>query len=144
MKQTDKEYPHLKEYAAELAELEKAPPATIELPALAAIALISHVQLATRHPSVAGKHGLTKIAIDAARQLQGLFNTESATYKVLELGWNPEEDLPLPQDDYPDYDPYYESYDAYVGEAIIDRFLDPEQETATYSEEVVDQYKDPE
>jgi len=52
MKQTDKEYPHLKEYAAELAGLENTPPATIELLPLAAIAIISHIQLATRHPQI--------------------------------------------------------------------------------------------
>ena len=89
------EYPYLKEYAAELTELENAPPTAIELPPLAAIAIISHIQLAIRHPSVAGKDGLTQIAINVARQLQDLFNRESTTYKVLELGWKPEEDIPF-------------------------------------------------
>lgn len=84
----------LKQYAAELAELEKAPPAAIELPPLAAIALIGHVQLATRHPELANDKGLTKVAIDVALQLQALFNPESTVYKVLELGWDAESDLP--------------------------------------------------
>jgi len=89
------DYPNLKEYAAELTELENAPPTAIKLHPLAAIAIISHIQLAIRHPSVAGKDGLTQIAIDVARQLQDLFNPESTTYKVLELGWKPEEDIPF-------------------------------------------------
>ena len=92
------EYPSLKEYAAELTELENSPPTAIELHPLAAIAIISHIQLAIRHPSVAGKDGLTQIAIDVARQLQDLFNPESTTYKVLELGWKPEENIPFAQE----------------------------------------------
>ncbi|MEG4547449.1 hypothetical protein QUB64_32580, partial [Microcoleus sp. Aus8_D2] len=89
-------YPDLKQYAVELAELENAPPAPIQLPPLAAIAIISHIQLATRHPSVLDKEGLTKMAIEVARQIQELFDKESAIYKVLELGWSPDEDRLLP------------------------------------------------
>lgn len=83
----------LKQYATELAQLEKAPPAAIELPPLAAIAIVSLVQFASRHPSLVDNN-LAKIAIDAAIQLQALFNPESTVYKVLELGWNPDADLP--------------------------------------------------
>ncbi|WP_293126875.1 hypothetical protein [Microcoleus sp. bin38.metabat.b11b12b14.051] len=86
-------YPDLKQYAAELADLENAPFCPIELPPLAAIAIISQIQLATRHLSVSDNEGPTKMAINVARQLQDLFNKESATYKVLELGWNPGDDL---------------------------------------------------
>lgn len=45
--------PHIKQYAAELAELENASPAAIELYLFEAIAVISVVQLGSRHPSVA-------------------------------------------------------------------------------------------
>jgi hypothetical protein len=69
-------------------------PASIELPPIAAIAIISHIQLATRHPEVKKDNDFTKIAIGIARQLQELFNPESATYQILKLGWNPEEDRP--------------------------------------------------
>lgn len=92
--------PDLKQYAAELAELENAPPAAIELSPLEAIAIISHIQLATRHPWVTADCGLTKIAIDTARQLQDLFSPESATYKVLELGWNSEKDILVEKTDF--------------------------------------------
>ena len=85
--------PDLKQYAAELAEFEDSPSAAIELTPQAAIAIISHIQLATRHPSLADNAGLAKMAIEVAVQLQALFNTESATYKVLELGWNSQEEI---------------------------------------------------
>ncbi|MEG5186091.1 MULTISPECIES: hypothetical protein [unclassified Microcoleus] len=84
--------PDLKKYADEMMAMQDLPPATVELPPLAAIAIISHIQLATRHPSVGGDT-FTKIAIETAHQLQQLFNPESETYKVLELGWNPTEDI---------------------------------------------------
>jgi hypothetical protein len=89
-----KELPDFEEYAAEIKKLEDVPPAAIEISPLEAIALISHVQLATRHPALADKSGSTKVAIDVALQLQALFNSESTIYKVLELGWNSDEDLP--------------------------------------------------
>jgi len=142
--------PDLKQYAAELAQLENAPPAAIELPPLAAIAIISHIQLATRHPSLADNAGLTKMAIEVALQLQALFSPESATYKVLELGWNSEEDRPLKQspvlghpvfdatkfdENYPlwndpdDDDEYFPDGETgnYDGEAILDRYQHPEE-----------------
>jgi hypothetical protein len=58
------------------------------------LAIISNIQLASRHPAVKGED-LTKIAIDWTKQLQNLFEPESTTYQVLELGWNPDEDRPL-------------------------------------------------
>ncbi|MEG4855666.1 hypothetical protein QUB10_32935 [Microcoleus sp. B5-D4] len=85
-------YPDLKKYADEVNKMQDLPPASVELPPLATIAIISHIQLATRHPSVGGDT-FTKIAIETARQLQNLFNPESETYKVLELGWNPDADI---------------------------------------------------
>ncbi|MEG4944004.1 hypothetical protein [Microcoleus sp. F4-D5] len=86
--------PDLKKYSEEMMAMQDLPPATVELPPLAAIAIISHIQLATRHPSVGGDT-FTKIAIDTAKQLQNLFNPDSETYKVLELGWNA--DIIVPQ-----------------------------------------------
>lgn len=77
-------------------QMQKLPPASIEIPPLAALALITHIQLASRHPAVKGDKLITKIAIDCAKQLQNLFNPESATYQMLELGWNPDEDRHLP------------------------------------------------
>jgi hypothetical protein len=96
--------PSLKEYAAELAELEKAPPCAIEIAPLAAIAIVSHIQLAVRHPSLADNAPLTKIARDVALQLQALFNSESATYKVLEMGWNSQHDILVENTDFANND----------------------------------------
>ena len=86
--------PHIKQYAVELAELENASPVAIELSHFEAMAIISVLQLGSRHPSVATDGELAKIAIDVALKLQALFSPESATYKVLELGWDTESDLP--------------------------------------------------
>ena len=88
--------PDLKKYADEMMAMQNLPPATVELPPLAAIAIISHIQLATRHPGLTDD-GVTKIAIETARQLQNLFSETSETYKVLELGWNPEADILVPE-----------------------------------------------
>ncbi|MEG4258505.1 hypothetical protein, partial [Microcoleus sp. Pol8_C2] len=88
--------PDLKKYADEVNKMQDLPPAPIDLPPLAAIAIISHIQLAIRHPGVADD-SFTKIAIDTARQLQNLFAPTSETYKVLELGWNPEADILVPE-----------------------------------------------
>lgn len=86
----------LKKYAYELSAAQNLPPASVEIPALAAIALVSHVQLAVRHP-VATEYSLKKAAIDAARQLQALFNQDSEIHKVLELGWNPDDSVRVPE-----------------------------------------------
>ena len=85
-------HPDPKKYPKEMNQMQKLPPASIEIPPLAALALITHIQLASRHPAVKGDKLITKIAIDCAKQLQNLFNPESATYQMLELGWNPHED----------------------------------------------------
>ena len=87
--------PDLKKHADEMRAMHNLPPATVELPPLAAIAIISHIQLACRHPGLTDD-GITKIAIHTARQLQNLFDQTSETYKVLELGWNPEADILVP------------------------------------------------
>lgn len=88
--------PDLNKYACEVNAMQDLPPATVELPPLAAIAIISHIQLASRHPGIVND-AFTKIAIETARQLQNLFSETSETYKVLELGWNPEADILVPE-----------------------------------------------
>jgi hypothetical protein len=67
------------------------PAAFVEIPPLGVLAIISHIQLAIRHPGIVDSE-FTQIAIDVAKHLQKLFNEDSETYKVLELGGNPEED----------------------------------------------------
>ena len=87
--------PDLEKYAREVNAMQDLPPASVELPPLAALAIISHIQLATRHPGIADSE-FAKIAIDVAKQLQNLFNPESETFKVLERGWNSEADILTP------------------------------------------------
>jgi len=93
--------PDLKKYAQEVKEMQLLPAASVELPPLAALAIVSHIQLAIRHPGIADSE-FAKIAIDGAKQLQNLFNQDSETYKVLELGWNPEADILTPSGDLDD------------------------------------------
>ncbi|MEG4459224.1 hypothetical protein [Microcoleus sp. N9_A1] len=107
-------YPDLKKYADEVNALQDLPSATVELPPLAAIAIISHIQLASRHPGIVD-NAFTKIAIETARQLQNLFSEDSETYKVLELGWNPEADILVP--DGTEEEPWQQC------EEFCDRFL---------------------
>lgn len=86
----------LKRYDAELQQLETLPPAAIELDAKAALALITHMQIAAANPAVK-YNPLLPSAIAAAKQIQSSFNPDSAIHEVLELGWQPEvsnEDLP--------------------------------------------------
>ena len=87
--------PDLKKYVQEVNEMQLLPAASVEIPPLAAVAIISHIQLAIRHPEIADSE-FAQIAIDVAKQLQNLFNKDSETYKVLELGWNPEADIITP------------------------------------------------
>ena len=89
----------LKRYEEEFDGLDLLPPATVELPAKGALALITQIQIASQHrdPTVA-LNPLLPSAIAAAKQIQSSFNPDSAINEVLELGWDePEvssEDLP--------------------------------------------------
>src|SRR4028119_1714338 len=76
----------LKKYDTELGELEALPPATIELTAKQALALVTHMQIAAANPAVKD-NPLLPSAIAAAKQVQSSFNPESAIHEVLELGW---------------------------------------------------------
>jgi len=90
--------PDLTKYAQEVNEMPALPSIPITISPLAVLAIISHIQLAIRHPGIADSK-FAQMAIDAAKQLQNLFNEESETYKVLELGWNPEADFLEPSED---------------------------------------------
>ena len=86
----------LKRYEAERQQLESLPPATIELSANQALAIVIHVQFSAADPAVKYKP-LLQSAITAAKHIQELFNRESAIYEVLELGWaEPETDESVP------------------------------------------------
>jgi DNA-binding protein HU-beta len=82
----------LKKYKEELDGLELLPPATVELPAKGALALITHIQIASQHPDpTVALNPLLPSAIAAAKQIQSSFNSESAIHEVLELGWQERE-----------------------------------------------------
>jgi hypothetical protein len=82
---------NLIKYAEELNAMQTLPAVSVKLPPLAALAIISHIQLAIRHPQIADSE-FAQIAKDVAKQLQNLFNKDSETLKMLERGWNPEAD----------------------------------------------------
>jgi hypothetical protein len=88
----------LKKYEEELEGLDMLPPATIELPAPTALALITHIQIASQSQDpVVALNPLLPRAIEGAKQIQSSFSPESATYQVLELGWQEQgsgEDVP--------------------------------------------------
>ena len=80
--------PLIKRYEEEFYGLDLLPPATVELPAKGALALITHIQIASQHPDpTIALNPLLASAIAAAKQIQSSFNPDSAIYEVLELGW---------------------------------------------------------
>jgi hypothetical protein len=66
---------------------------TIEIDRMTALAIIGQIQLASRHPENTGWN--RDRAIVVAKQLQTLFNPESAIAKMLETGWNPTFDVTI-------------------------------------------------
>lgn len=86
------EEPDLKKCAKEVAQMRLLPPVAIEIPLLAAIEIISYVQLATRDP-VIGDSEFGKMAIEVATQLQNSLDQDSECYKILDLGWKFHADL---------------------------------------------------
>lgn len=81
--------PDLPKYGAEVNELAALPPATIEIPPVEALALITLVQAGMMSDRGIAQHGFTQIAVAGARKLQSLlFSEDSETYKALEYGWN--------------------------------------------------------
>jgi hypothetical protein len=79
----------LKKYDAEFQQLESLPPAVIELTAVQALALVTHLQIAAANPAVK-YNPLLPSAIAAAKEIQKSFNPQSAIHEVLELGWQAE------------------------------------------------------
>jgi hypothetical protein len=77
----------LERYDAEFQQIEFLPPAVIELDAKAALALITHMQIAAANPAVK-YNPLLPAAIAAAKQIQSSFNPDSAINELLELGWS--------------------------------------------------------
>ena len=82
----------LKKCIQEVDEMRLLPPISIQIPLLAAMELISYVQLATRNPLIANSE-FGKMAIDVARQLQASFDPDSECYKLMEFGWKIQTDL---------------------------------------------------
>jgi hypothetical protein len=87
--------PDLPKYGAEVDRLAALPPATIEIPPVEALALITLVQAGVMSDRGIAQHGFTQIAVAGARKLQSLFSEDSETYKALEYGWNQATSLSL-------------------------------------------------
>jgi hypothetical protein len=112
----------LEKYVAEIAQVAQENKfLTFRVAGLAAVAAIVHIQLASRHPDAENFGDFSKIAIDLAKELQQCFQPETEIYKVLELGWDP--DCDLPQEDLFGL----ETIDDYAGEDVQDRYIDPEE-----------------
>ena len=75
----------LKQYHAEVEELDSLPPAETELTARQALAIVTHLQIAAVNPAVRD-NPLLPDAIAAAKQIQSSFNPESAA-KVFAAVW---------------------------------------------------------
>ena len=91
--------PDLPQYGAEVDRLAELPPATIEIPPVEALALITLVQAGMLSDRGIAQHGFTQIAVAGSRKLQSLFSEDSETYKALEYGWHQITSLPLPSVD---------------------------------------------
>ncbi|MEG5044627.1 hypothetical protein [Microcoleus sp. B4-C1] len=83
----------IKAFAAELKKIKESQSVGVRLPEIAVFAMITHIQLASRHPNATSE--FTEIAICTAVQLQEIFKNYPVTYKILEMGWNPEYDRPI-------------------------------------------------
>jgi len=86
--------PDLPQYGAEVNRLAELPPATIEIPPVEALALITLVQAGMLSDRGIAQHGFTQIAVAGARKLQSLFSEDSETHKALEHGWHQTKTLP--------------------------------------------------
>jgi hypothetical protein len=91
--------PDLPKYGAEVDKLAALPPATIEIPPVEALALITLVQAGMMSDRGIAQHGFTKIAVSGARKLQSLFSEDTETYKALEYGWTQAMNLSRPSVD---------------------------------------------
>lgn len=87
--------PLIKLYMQELEALKDTPPVPMYIEKLAAIAIITNIQLALRYPGNNNWSAEQGKAI--ALQLQQLFPTDSAIYKVIEMGFNTIFDSPYIQ-----------------------------------------------
>jgi hypothetical protein len=78
--------PDLEKVWEETEELRNLPPVTIEISLLAAMEIVSYIQIATKDPARAeGEFG--KMAIEVARKLQNFLDPNSECFKFLEFGW---------------------------------------------------------
>jgi predicted DNA-binding transcriptional regulator len=93
MNYCNNEEEEIKKFSAELKEIKKSQPVGVKLPEIAIFAMITQIQLASRHPNATSE--FTEIAISVAAQLQEIFKKYPVTYEILEMGWNREHDRPI-------------------------------------------------
>jgi hypothetical protein len=91
--------PDLQNYEAEVDMLAVQPPATIEIPLVQALAIITLVQAGMMSDRGIAEHGFTQIAVAGTRKLQSLFSEYPEIYKALELGWQQATSLSRPSVD---------------------------------------------
>jgi hypothetical protein len=91
--------PDLPKYGAEVDALAALPPATIEIPPVEALALITLVQAGMMSDRGIAQHGFTQIAVAGARKLQSLFDEDGEIHQALEYGWNEATSLSRPSVD---------------------------------------------
>lgn len=80
-------------FIREIQALKNASAVSIKLPPLMAFAIITQIQLASRHPANVG--WCREQACSAARQLEDLFDPDSAIALALEMGWDETKDRPI-------------------------------------------------
>ncbi|MEB3338964.1 MAG: hypothetical protein VKJ46_15950 [Leptolyngbyaceae bacterium] len=80
----------MQQFEAEMKQLEteEFPPSEVVMSPLVIFALITQIQLASRHPFNSNWYATQSQSL--ARELQTVFNPDSAIYQILEMGWNPE------------------------------------------------------
>lgn len=81
----------LSRFNAELHALEERGPVTLEMHATTAWILLSHLQLALRHPANTGP--LAMLGRDLARSLRDRLAPSGALREVFDRGWNPAFDV---------------------------------------------------
>ena len=84
----------LDDVAEGLRLLEAAPPITQELPALVALFILSHLQLALRHPHVPGDRSSTVVRAAAIQLGDAIVARVPQLRDLVEQGWHPEYDVP--------------------------------------------------
>jgi hypothetical protein len=89
-----KNHPLWPQFVTEVKDVMQKPDIDITIPPFYAYTLIGMLQFVLRHPHI--PDASREAAESIARQLQSIFDNYPAIATVLEQGWNPEYDEPIP------------------------------------------------